>query len=114
VGLLGGVHGDVGPLQQLLGVGAVVGVDGHPDAGFDVDRQSFEHERLLQAGHELFGHGHRTLAGLDAREQDRELAAAEAGHGVDLAQGGLEPLADLEEELVAVVVAEGDRSVTCR
>jgi hypothetical protein len=36
VGLLGGIHGDIGPLQQLLGITAVVGVDGHPDAGFHV------------------------------------------------------------------------------
>ena len=85
----------------------MVGVDGHPDAGLDVDRQPFQHKGVPEAGQKLLGHGRGAVAGLDTREQDRELVAAEAGHGVDLAQGGLEPLADLDQELVAVVVAEG-------
>jgi hypothetical protein len=60
MGLLGGVHGDVGPLQRLL-----------------------------------------------TRQQHRELIAPQARDGVDLPERGLESLADLDQQLVAVVVAEG-------
>jgi hypothetical protein len=33
MGGLGGIHGHVGPLQQLVGAGCVVRVGGHADAG---------------------------------------------------------------------------------
>ena len=107
VGLLGGVHGDVGPLQQLLGVVAVFGVQRHPDAGLDVHGQPVEWERLLEGVLELPGHRNRALGRGDAGQQHCELVAAEPSDGVDLPQRGLEPLPDLEQELVAVVVAEG-------
>ena len=107
VGLFGRVHGDVGALQQLVGVGGVVGIQGHADAGFHVQAQPLECERLLEGGLQLVGDGHGTLAGGDLGQQHGELVAAEPGDGVDLAQRAAQPLADLNQELVAVVVAEG-------
>ena len=40
-------------------------------------------------------------------QQDRELVAAEAGHGVRLAHDVAQPVGDLDEQLVAAGVAEG-------
>jgi len=48
VGLLGGVHGDIGVLQQLGGVAAVVGVDGDPDTGVQVEADPVQGERLVE------------------------------------------------------------------
>jgi hypothetical protein len=48
VGLLGGVHRDVGVLEQLGGVAAVVGVDGDPDAGVQVEPDPVEGEGLVE------------------------------------------------------------------
>ena len=43
----------------------------------------------------------------DVREQDPELVAAEAGHGVGLAQHTVQAGADLPQEEIARVMAEG-------
>ncbi len=107
VGLLGHIHGDVGMLQQLVGVLAVVGVQRQADAGLHVQGEPLQHERLLEDGPQLVGDGDGAVAGGDPGQQHGELVTAQPRDGVDLAERALEPLADVDEELVAVVVAEG-------
>ena len=104
--LLGRVHRDVGALDQHLDVVAVVGVAGDADRAAHLERQPVDHERLAQRALEHLGDGQRVLGAHDLGQQDAELVAAEAGDGVGGAQRGLEPLGDLLEEHVAVVVAE--------
>jgi hypothetical protein len=106
VGLLGRVHGDVGVLEQFGGVVAVVGVDGDPDAGVQVQGHPVQDERRMQGGAELVGDRGRPLGGRPW-DQHGELVPAEPGHGVDLPQRSLEPRPDLAQQLVAVVVPEG-------
>ena len=56
-------------------------------------------------------HGPRDLLGRgragDVREQDPELVAAEAGHGVGLAQHAVQARAHLPQEEIARVMAQG-------
>ena len=78
-----------------------------PDRRLDVERQPLDGERLLERP----VHGPRDLLGRgragDVREQDPELVAAEAGHGVGLAQHAVQARAHLPQEEIARVMAEG-------
>jgi hypothetical protein len=106
VGLFGAVHGHVGVLEQLRRVGAVLGIHRDPDAGVQVEGDPADAEGLLQRHAQLVGHRAGSLGG-GAREQDGELVPAEPGDGIGFPQRPGEPLADLDEELIAMVVAEG-------
>ena len=102
---LGGVHRDVGVLEQRLGVLAVVGVERDPDAGLDLDGELLELEplgdRLAHAGAGL----DRRVGAADVGDQHRELVAAEAGDGVAGAQVSSAARRRAQQQ-VAVVVAE--------
>ena len=87
-GLLGRVHRDVGALLERLVVLAVHRVQRDADAGVDLQAHALEHERLAQVREQVLGDGGRVLGLLDAREQDAELVAAEAGDRVGVAQRG--------------------------
>ena len=74
--VLGLVHGDVGALQQRVGVGAVLGAQGRPDAGVHHDLEPLDLERVLERDSEPppdFGRAGEVRA----REHQRELVAAE-------------------------------------
>jgi hypothetical protein len=106
MGLLGHVHGNVGVLEQLGGVAAVLGVDRDPDAGIQVEGHPADAEGLVERRTELVGDRTGPVSGC-ARQQDRELVPAQPGNRVGSSEGPAQPLADLDEQLVAMVVAEG-------
>ena len=85
---------------------AVVRVAGDADRAAHLERQPVDHERLAQGGLEDLGHRLGVLGAEHVGQQHAELVAAEAGDGVGGAQRGLQPLGDLLEEHVAVVMAE--------
>jgi hypothetical protein len=74
--LLGGVHRDVGALDQLLGRRAVLGRTGDADAGVDLERDAPDRERPAQLRQEPAGDPARLLAAAHG-QQDAELVAAE-------------------------------------
>ena len=106
VRVLGGVHRDVGVLEQRLGVLAVLGVERDADARLDLDGELVELEPLGdRLAHARAGLD-RGVGPADVGDQHRELVAAEAGDGVAGAQSRGQPRADRAQQQVAVVVAE--------
>ena len=87
---LGAVHRAVGVAQQRLRVGAVVGIERDADAGGDFDRRPGDRQRLLDRAAHFLGDVDRVLGLAQLGEDDRELVAAEARHGVVLADVGAE------------------------
>ena len=104
--LLGGVHRDVGALDQRLHARAVRGVAGHADARVDLEREALDRERLAQAGEQLARDDVGVAGAAQLRQQHAELVAAEAGDRVVLAERLLEAVRDLLQQAVARVVAE--------
>src|SRR5207248_11231193 len=104
---LGRVHRDVGVLQQFGAVAAVQRVHRYADAAADVHRGTVQVGRALQHGQQPLGHLPRLGRGADVRQYHRELVAAEARHGVRVAQGTGQPAGDLLQQQVAAVVPEG-------
>ena len=74
---LGGVHRHVGPLQEGGRVGAVVGRDGHADAGADVEHDVAELERRGDRRLDGLGQLEHLGSGGAVGGEDRELVAAE-------------------------------------
>ena len=106
VRLLGGVHRDVGPLQQRRGVVPVVRVERDADAAVDLEGEAVDRVRPGDTGEEVLGLRPRDVRAGDAGQQQRELVAAEAGHGVGVADVAEEPGRDLAQQAVAARVAE--------
>ena len=102
---LGGVHGRVRLVQELVRRGAD-GLGGQlddADARRDAHGAAVQRERRGQRG----GHGVRD--GQDVPvvlEQDGELVPAEAGHGVAPPQGARQALSDADQELITGRVPE--------
>ncbi len=105
--LLGQVHRDVGPAHQLLDVGAVVGVDGDPDARLQLEEHLLEVERLDQRVAHPARHVGDVVVRPDVGHHHGELVAAEPGHQVLRPQHALDPPRHQLEQPVADVVAEG-------
>ena len=88
---------------------AVVGADGDADGGLERDGDAAQGEGLLQRAVQAGGDlGHGAAVG-DVGQEDRELVAAEAGQDVLAAQDGAQARGDVDEQLVAVVVARACR-----
>ena len=85
---LGGVHGDVGALVELLDVIAVLGGAGDADRGVDLEREPVDRERLAELAQQLLGDGAGLIGAGEVGQQDAELVAAEAGDGVLLVERG--------------------------
>src|SRR5690606_38481968 len=82
-GLLGGVHGGVGVGHQGIRVLAVPGVDCRADAGVDMYLDVIgQVEGLGQGFEDRAGNPFAAFEAVQARQDDAELVAAEAGHGV--------------------------------
>ena len=104
--LLGGVHRDVGALDELLDSRAVLGRAGDADAGVDLERQALDRERLAQLGEQPLGDGAGLVMRGQVGDQDAELVAAEAGDHLVLLERQPQSLGDLLQETVAGVMAE--------
>ena len=99
------VHGDVAVADQVLGRGVLGGLDGDADAGVGPDVEPAQAHRLGQRDRDPLGQ--RDGVGLaDLLAHDDELVAAEPGDQVAGADGGAQPLGDLDEQLVTGGVAE--------
>ena len=103
---LGRVHRDVGVLQELASGLAVVRVERDADADADLEDQAVDAERLGQRIDQALGHPARGREIGRARQQHRELVAAQPRHGVDPAQRPLQPRTDLGQQQVAEVMPE--------
>ena len=104
-GGLGLVHGDLGPLQQFLGLTCVVGEQGVADRRRGLHLQVLEGQRCRDAVEDLLGDAlgaARAVAG----EHHRELVATEPGDEVGAAPQVGETGGHLTQQGVAVVVAE--------
>ena len=104
--LLGQVHRDVGAAQERRGVVAVLGRDGDADADVGGELVALDGDRLVQRLQQVAGGGDR-LGLPGARQQHRELVAAEPRQGVLRPQRRGEPARRALQQQVAEVVAEG-------
>ena len=80
-GVLGGVHGDVGPAQEGRGVAAVARSDRHADSGTHLELEILVRERSVQVFAQAPGQGDRPLQAVLRRIQEGELVTAEPGDG---------------------------------
>jgi hypothetical protein len=103
--LLRVVHGDIGAFHQRAGILGVKRAESDAHARVDLDRDIAQQERGLQCVGDLVRHTDR--AGVSTgEERDCELVAAQTRHGVAVAESLLQPAADLDEEVVAEVMAQ--------
>ena len=101
---LGGIEGFVGPLEQRLGRVTRLNL-GEAGAGRDAHLRAADQERGLADGPPHVLGPLDNGCGLRAVEDHRELLAAEAGHGIRLAQFGQEHVGQPLEGLVAADMA---------
>ena len=78
---LGGAHRDVGALQQLARIVAVIGTHGDADAGPDIDDVAVERHPHFERTHDGLGDA-LGIADAAACHEDGELVAADAGDAV--------------------------------
>ena len=101
------VHGRVGVGEQRVGILAVVGVVRQPNAAADAQRLAADLQRRADRRPDLGDRGRDAVdVLLLIDEQNHELVAAEAHHGVHRAQARDHAASDILEQLVAGVVAE--------
>src|SRR5918992_2533685 len=102
---LGLVECLVGGPQQLLRGGGVLGEAGDPDGHRQVDPAHVGAERRAVGGHpQLLGHGQAALQ-VGLGQDEHELLAAVAGEGVDVPDAAGDPAPELDQHLVAPLVA---------
>jgi hypothetical protein len=111
-GGFGFVHGQVCALEQFVHALAFGAKEGQADAGGAVVLLAGQFEGLVQRHEEFARDGFGLAAGglgilVQAFEQDDEFVAAKACNGVAFAHAGREAGGDLDQELVAHVVAQG-------
>jgi hypothetical protein len=102
---LGGVHRDVGATQQLVSVTAVGGPDRDPDARAGDDLTIAKVERRDQGLKDARG-GLRGFVRIGLLDDDRELVAAQPSDGVAGPGRGPQPVADGDQQAVALSVAQ--------
>lgn len=108
---LGVVHRGIGVFHQLAQFAAILRAEGDADTGGDEELAVFQHERAHQAAEDVLGHvngavkGH--LAGGARLQQQGELVAAHARHGVVVIHAGQQTQGHVLEHAVAGGMAEG-------
>ena len=104
---LGAVEREIGILQQLVRVVAVLRGERHADAGADGELVARKLVGLAHGGEQAIREGQRRFALVVAGAlQDRELVAAEPRHQIGLARAADEPLRGLLQQCVADRMAE--------
>ena len=92
--------------RSSLAVGAVLGVERDADADADLEHQTLDRERLPQRLDQALGDPARRREIGRARQQDRELVAAQPGDGVGRAQRPLQARPDFGQQQIAELMAE--------
>ena len=103
---LGAVHRGIGVFDQGGDVVAVLRIQAGADAGADKELVLAGLERWGEAVEQFIGQVFGIAGLLQAGQQDDEFVAAQARHGVDVAQLLLEAHGDVLEQQVADGVAE--------
>ena len=93
-------------LKELVHAGAVLRIEGDPDAGLDLERHPMHGEGLRQDCLHAFDESGR-LARVHAREQEAELVTSQTGNGLGTAHALAKPCSELVQKPVAEVVPEG-------
>ncbi len=83
---LGLEHRDVGVADQRIHVGAVLGEQAHADAGRAEDLALADDEGLPETVEDLLGDDVGARLAVQVGQQHEELVAAQAGHGIAVAQ----------------------------
>jgi hypothetical protein len=96
---------DIGAAQQRRDVVAVVGLQGDPDRGAELDGHAGDIEWAREGGMNAGGDFPESAA-VRQRGEHGELVAAEAGEEVAAAQHLAQAMGDLDQEPVALLVAE--------
>ena len=112
---LGLVEHEVGVLEQLFGIFAVLGIDRDADAGAAVDLPALDVEGLGEGLDDPLGRGGGAVHGGEVVQDDGELVTAEAGydlaavarHRIALPHVDLKALGAGLQQLVADAVAQG-------
>ena len=104
---LGPVHRRIGPLQEQVGVGAVIGPDRDPDAAAEGDRSAGAPEGLAQQGLQLTGDPDHLLRVVHPSQDHGELVPSEPRDGVAGPQTTAQPLGHLAQDLVPGLVTLG-------
>jgi hypothetical protein len=81
-------------LKELVHVGAVLRIEGDPDAGLDLERHPVHGEGLRQDSLHALEECAR-LASVHAREQKAELVTSQTGNGLGTAHALAEPRSEL-------------------
>ena len=102
---LGVVHREVGLAEKRIGDAAGLR-HGDTDGRRDGDVFAGDREAAAQSGEDSVARGGDLAGVVDVLEQDGELVAAEARHGVFASDGGADAAPDLDEDVVAGRVAE--------
>jgi len=104
---LGLVHGHVGIADQHVQVQRIVRIQADAHAAGDEQFMAGHRERLVEHGHQLFGHLRRAILAVYAFEQHDEFIAAQARQGVAFAQARRQLPGHLLQQFVAHMVAQG-------
>jgi len=103
---LGAVHGDVGVLDQGVGILAIGGVHGHAHAATEHEFVFAQLQRLRHGIEDALQGGRARLAAAMLGQQQHEFVAAQARHRVDFARGVAQAPGHVLQHPVARVVAQ--------
>ena len=92
-------------LHQGFGAAAVLGIDGHADAAGHLQPAAADAAGAADRGQDLAGDPVPVAGTAGVGQQDQEFVAAQAGHGVALAQLAGQARGDDPQQLVADAVA---------
>lgn len=101
------IHGDIRLLHQSFHVGRVLGEVGNAERSAQVILPAAGLDRLLDGLDDFLRHADRVPRVGDILQENDELVAAEAGHGIDFAHQAMQAAGDGNEHGVARRVAVG-------
>ena len=104
--LLGLVHGQVGVAHELFAIVAMPWVQRHANAGGEVQAVAVHVGGLIQRRDQFASHLHRFVGVAHLGQQHRKFIAAQAGHGVGVAQRAGQALRHLNQRGVAHIMAQ--------
>ena len=104
--VLGAIERHVGVAQNVGGIAGAAVDHRNADTGADDDVVAADHVGRADRGNDAAGDRLQRIRIRGAMGDDGELVAAEAGHQIVAAHDVAQPLGDVEDELVADVMAE--------